>query len=178
MSQWQKMRAYATVVPLLGIVGTWLFYFIDRHWYHRLLLGSVIQGSAIEEKYRKTIPELALTNAIGKESPISVASWPTRFLVWICVNDERSRSSGRIHSTGKIELFYKPMIYIFLTLSIVLAISGGMTFNGKSLLEVVGLRVAPEAQLQFPELRLDTRSPGIYNLEIRVAPSSASEKTK
>ena len=30
---------YATLLPLFGIVGTVLFYFIDRYWYHRLLVG-------------------------------------------------------------------------------------------------------------------------------------------
>jgi hypothetical protein len=30
-----------TLVPLFGILGTFLFYFIDRFWYHRLLVGTV-----------------------------------------------------------------------------------------------------------------------------------------
>ena len=32
---------YSTLVPIFGILGTFLFYFIDRYWYHRLLVGSV-----------------------------------------------------------------------------------------------------------------------------------------
>jgi hypothetical protein len=32
---------FVTFVPLLGVVATYLFYFIDRHWYHRLLVGAV-----------------------------------------------------------------------------------------------------------------------------------------
>ena len=61
--------AFATVVPLFGIFGTWLFYFIDRYWYHRLLVGFVNHAVFIEEKYKESIPELSLSEAIGKASP-------------------------------------------------------------------------------------------------------------
>lgn len=27
---------FATFLPIIGIVATYLFYFIDRYWYHRL----------------------------------------------------------------------------------------------------------------------------------------------
>src|SRR4029077_11444309 len=42
---------YASFIPLLGMLGTYLFYFMDKHWYHRLLVGSVKQGIFIETKY-------------------------------------------------------------------------------------------------------------------------------
>jgi hypothetical protein len=29
---------FAVLIPIIGIVGTFLFYFIDRFWYHRLLV--------------------------------------------------------------------------------------------------------------------------------------------
>ena len=47
-------------VPLLGLVGTSLFYFMDKHWYHRLLIGAVKHGIAIEKKYATQLPELQL----------------------------------------------------------------------------------------------------------------------
>src|SRR5579885_3578250 len=50
---------FALVMPLFGIVGTYLFYFIDRFWYHRLLVGSVNHALNIEEKYKDEIPELS-----------------------------------------------------------------------------------------------------------------------
>ena len=60
---------FATLVPLFGIFGAWLFYFIDRYWYHRLLVGAVKHGLSIETKYKQALPELSLTDAIGDESP-------------------------------------------------------------------------------------------------------------
>lgn len=32
---------YATFIPVIGALGTFLFYFMDRYWYHRLLIGAV-----------------------------------------------------------------------------------------------------------------------------------------
>jgi hypothetical protein len=42
---------FATLVPLFGIFGTMLFYFVDRFWFHRLLKGSVNHAIKIEERY-------------------------------------------------------------------------------------------------------------------------------
>ncbi|NPZ40020.1 hypothetical protein, partial [Pseudomonas aeruginosa] len=52
---------FATILPVFGILGAYLFYFIDRYWYHRLLVGSVKQGLSIESKFRSELPELSLT---------------------------------------------------------------------------------------------------------------------
>ena len=46
------------IVALIPI--TWLFYFIDRHWYHRLLQGAVAQSVEIESKYETALPEIQL----------------------------------------------------------------------------------------------------------------------
>jgi hypothetical protein len=59
---------YSTLLPIFGAVGTGLFYFIDRYWYHRLLVGSVKHAIEIEKKYREELPELSLSDAIGRES--------------------------------------------------------------------------------------------------------------
>src|SRR5580704_17447327 len=59
----------AVIIPLFGVFGTMLFYFIDRYWYHRLLVGSVNHAIEMEKKHRAELPELSLSNAIGKESP-------------------------------------------------------------------------------------------------------------
>lgn len=67
---------------------TWLaFYFMDRHWYHRLLKGAVNHGEAIEKRLSSTIPEIALTKSISKQSPIML-------------------SGLRISSSLKMNLFY------------------------------------------------------------------------
>jgi hypothetical protein len=57
---------FVALVPLLGVVATYLFYFIDRHWYHRLLVGAVKHAIEIEKKHTETMPELALSDVIGK----------------------------------------------------------------------------------------------------------------
>lgn len=67
---------YSTLIPLFGVFGTLLFYFIDRYWYHRLLKGSVNHAIAIEKKYKDDMPELSLSDAIGAVSPQPVASAP------------------------------------------------------------------------------------------------------
>lgn len=72
-----------TILPA-GILGWSAFYFMDRHWYHRLLLGSVYHTIRIEKAVG---PELELSVAIGRESPIPILG-------------------KEIHSTQKIDLFY------------------------------------------------------------------------
>jgi hypothetical protein len=78
----------AVSVLCAGIVGWLAFYFMDMHWYHRLLLGSVKHTVKIEKDRDANQPELGLSRAIGKESP-----WP----LWGMFN---------IHSSEKITLFY------------------------------------------------------------------------
>jgi sterol desaturase/sphingolipid hydroxylase (fatty acid hydroxylase superfamily) len=39
----------AVIIPLFGVFGTMLFYFIDRYWFHRLLVGSVNHAIEIEK---------------------------------------------------------------------------------------------------------------------------------
>ena len=48
---------FATLMPLFGIGGTYLFYFIDHYSYHRLLKGSVEHALTIERKYKNEMPE-------------------------------------------------------------------------------------------------------------------------
>jgi hypothetical protein len=49
----------------------WLsFYFMDRWWYHMLLIGSVRQGLALEDELRPHFPNAVLTRTIGDASPI------------------------------------------------------------------------------------------------------------
>ncbi|EKS29921.1 Uncharacterised protein [Afipia felis] len=65
---WRINIQFAVLVPIFGIFGTMLFYLIDRYWFHRLLKGSVNHAIQIEKKYRDAIPELSLSDEIGKES--------------------------------------------------------------------------------------------------------------
>jgi len=114
---------FATIVPLVGAVATYLFYFVDRYWYHRLLVGSVNHAIEIEKKYRDDIPELSLSDAIGKESPYKPRGI-TRFVAWLVVSDRRYRETGNLHSNAKIELFYKPVIFLLLAATVAIALMG------------------------------------------------------
>jgi hypothetical protein len=60
---------YATIMPLIGAVATYLFYFMDRFWYHRLLQGAVSQAKFLEDKYKDELPELSLGAEISKIAP-------------------------------------------------------------------------------------------------------------
>jgi len=56
----------SAAVLIAGIFPWLAFYFMDRFWYHRLLYGAVGHGSRIEDRWKTTIPEIALTDSIGK----------------------------------------------------------------------------------------------------------------
>ncbi len=122
----------ATIIPLFGVFGTMLFYFIDRYWYHRLLVGSVNHAIEIEKKHKAELPELSLSDAIGRESP-----YTPRGIVWLAarmlVRHDKFQSTGRLHSDGKIELFYKSVMLALICTSILLALFGGVTFDHKPL---------------------------------------------
>jgi HAD-hyrolase-like len=130
---------YVLLVPIGGIIGGLLFYFIDRYWYHRLLGGAVKQGLMIEKRYSFEIPEIALTEAIGTSSPIKLKRKVTQLLARWIVTDDSYKKTGEIHSTAKIELFYKPIIYIFLAIFIIM-LFGGAVLMGKDNLFELGFR--------------------------------------
>lgn len=90
----------AVAILPAGVLGWFAFYFMDRHWYHRLLLGAVRHTLKIE---RKIHPELELSGAIGKESPVPLGK-------------------VSVHSTEKIDVFYAAGLTFFIILiGIVLA---------------------------------------------------------
>ena len=88
-----ELVIFGTNVPLVSLLlvvgaAVWIaFYLMDRHWYHRLLIGSVRHGIAIENRHSNALPELGLATAIGAASPSQIISW-------------------RIHSSTKLDLFY------------------------------------------------------------------------
>jgi FMN phosphatase YigB (HAD superfamily) len=73
---------------LIAALLTWMgFWFMDRHWYHRLLYGAVQHGMRVENSIKAAVPEITLTEAIGKASPIDL--WKIK-----------------IRSPAKINIFY------------------------------------------------------------------------
>jgi len=77
----------AVGVLLAGVIGWSAFYFMDRLWYHRLLQGAVDHGVSIEKRIQKVLPEIPLTDSIGRASPLSLFGL-------------------KIHSKHKIDIFY------------------------------------------------------------------------
>lgn len=121
---------FAVLIPLFGIFGTWLFYFIDRYWYHRLLVGSVKHAIKIERKYKDYIPELSLSDAIGEESPYAPLGI-MKLLARLFVRDNRFHKTGKLHSDGKIELFYKSVMVVLALTMIMLVVAGGVVYEGR-----------------------------------------------
>lgn len=73
---------------LAAAMVTWIaFYFMDRHWYHRLLMGAVYLGKYIEERNKDVLPEMDLTSEIKKASLIRIFKW-------------------ELHSDDKMDIFY------------------------------------------------------------------------
>lgn len=116
---------FAVVMPLFGLFGTWLFYFLDRYWYHRLLVGSVKHAMNIEQRYKKEIPELSLTEAIGAESPYEPTG-VTRWLANCIVRHPKYRDDRRLHSDGKLEFFYKSVMMVLVLTALLVASFGGI----------------------------------------------------
>ncbi|MEX2164506.1 MAG: hypothetical protein WD823_09715 [Sulfuricaulis sp.] len=117
---------YATFIPLLGVVGTLLFYFVDRYWYHRLLIGAVNHAIKIESKFSAEIPELSLSESIGAASPVELKRWVTRALAWLTVAEPRYRKDQKLHSDGKIEIFYKSVMWMFVIVFFVTMLFAGV----------------------------------------------------
>jgi hypothetical protein len=89
----------AAGILFVGIIGWLAFYFMDRFWYHRLLVGAVVHAADIETRFSATSPELGLTNAISNHS-----AWK----IW----------KFGIRSSERIDLFYA----LGLTLLVVLIV--------------------------------------------------------
>lgn len=132
---------FAVAILMAGVLVSYLFYFMDRYWYHQLLKGAVDQGRVLDRHYADAIPALGLTSQISGASPI--AGFRTtivgRLLAALRVisTPKKDERKDDLHSTGKIELFYKTVIYI-LSFSILLSMFfGGVTVSGKSLSQIV-----------------------------------------
>jgi hypothetical protein len=78
-----------------GVLAWLAFYMMDAFWYHRLLLGSVIHGEAVEKELAaKGLSGFGLAGAIRAKSPVKVWRWE-----W--------------HSTGRLHGFYLVGLALF-----------------------------------------------------------------
>jgi hypothetical protein len=83
---------------------------MDRHWYHRLLQGSVNLCIDIEKKYTDILPEIQLGSKISIASPVEFKGCVWKW-VFFFVRDPRFRKGSKLHSDAKIEILYKSVIY-------------------------------------------------------------------
>lgn len=85
-------------VLIAGLILWFGFYFVDRYWYHPLLIGSVKHGEELEYELRTYLPKAGLTKAISAASHIK----PPKGLGWVAKkNDDKT-----LHSEEKLRVFY------------------------------------------------------------------------
>jgi phosphoglycolate phosphatase-like HAD superfamily hydrolase len=99
---------------LVGGVIAWLaFYFVDQIWYHRLLLGAVIQGKQLEDILKHDVPGIGLTGAIGDASPAKVLGIT-------------------LHSKQKMSTFYFGIALMLLAFAVAAHFNAGISPKGAS----------------------------------------------
>ena len=132
---------YAVAILVAAVMSSYLFYFMDRYWYHQLLRGSVAQGKLLDQHYGAYIRALGLTSQISGASPIlsfrkTKIGRALRFFRVISPPQE-NEGPDDLHSTGKIELFYKTPIRLITLLLVTSMLFGGVTFRGRSLVQAL-----------------------------------------
>ena len=124
-----------TVLATLPLIS-YLFYFIDRHWYHRLLQGAVNQGGVIETTYGATFPAIRLGTSISEASVMTIdrgRRWPFGLFVW----ERQFWNDGELHSGLKIEFLYKSVMVTSAFFALVILIFGGFAWDGHSIIESI-----------------------------------------
>lgn len=101
---------------LLGWMAAYLFYIMDRHWYHRLLVGAVRAADEIASEGYFVGKHLG--TKIREGSPISFGDniWEKALLKTGVVGEsgvkELPDGGLHLHSDGKLQIFYKLPIYL------------------------------------------------------------------
>lgn len=114
-------------------VASTLFYFVDKQWYHRLLLGAVEQGAEIEDRWGEILPEIKLGSKITAKSPVDLSHNPvTSWFLKFFIEDVRFKETNRLHSDAKLEVFYKPIRTLSVLALIASCLFGGISYNGSS----------------------------------------------
>ena len=80
-----------------------------------------------------------MTDAIEANSPIKLKRKVTQWLAGWIVTDDSYKKTGQIHSTAKIELFYKPIIHILFAIFVAMLLWGAV-LKGKETLFEIGFR--------------------------------------
>jgi hypothetical protein len=110
---WQMQLSFTILI--LGLFLWLAFYFVDQIWYHRLLIGAVKHGEALEEVLRGALPEAGLTMQISKSSPYQFNIGFGRFKY--CPKEP-------MHSSAKMRTFYMIGALALLLPAIAFQVSG------------------------------------------------------
>jgi hypothetical protein len=110
----------ATIILFISAVLWGIFYFVDQIWYHRLLIGSVVHGQALEAEIAKLIPlpgglKPGLTAQISESSPYQLP---------------RVLGAKQIHSSTKIGVFYAGVAAILIVFGILSLTTDKMDASG------------------------------------------------
>jgi hypothetical protein len=170
-----KMEISISVVVMVAVIPvSMLFYFMDRHWYHRLLQGAVAQCAEIERSYAAQLPEIQLGSKISQQSPVEFPGWWWKWIFFF-VRDPRFRQNSRLHSDQKIEVLYKSVIWGAAAIAGVYCLIGGIQIKQCALLPYTfnWSCGASSSAPQAPALpvKQDTRSPGTGGHSDQSAPS-------
>lgn len=87
----------SAIAALIGVLIMCSFYYMDKYWYHKLLVGSVMHAVQMEGALKADVPEITLTSTIGAYSPMKIFRWTFK-------------------SEKKYYFFYYPLIIIFVLL--------------------------------------------------------------
>lgn len=123
----------ASMLAFLCALILWMLYFMDKHWYHKLLIGAVTQGMKIENRWSKILPEIQLSNAIKDASPVKYRR-PGFSIKKVKEYNWRKfnfRTFGNLwvkeielHSNKKFNVFYYPLILLMIAIGIILFLWG------------------------------------------------------
>lgn len=126
---------FAVLLLGAGIIAAHLFRFMDKYWYHQLLVGAVKQTLALDDQFGKQIIALGLTTKISGSSPIknfgSTILGKAFIFLKVTPKNEDNFMGDDLRSTGKIDLFYNVPIYIMLTALILSLLFGGVSIESK-----------------------------------------------
>lgn len=103
----------SVIILIIGVVLWYAFYFVDRFWYHPLLIGSVKHGEKVEQALSQVLPAASLTRSISDASPVN-RPLPIKLLSLGKVQqpdgsggtESVSRRSTKLHSSAKLGWFY------------------------------------------------------------------------
>jgi hypothetical protein len=113
-----KFHLAAALLLIEGFVWL-LFYFVDQHWYHRLLLGAVNHGIEIEKLLDGSVVGFGLTTAIGSKSP-SVRRYIPRRVSISSGSGGKHWEMDQAHSDDRLRIFYFGVLIVLVVMAVVL----------------------------------------------------------